>query len=81
MKKSIHKNLITTGLTELKAKENDLFLGEWCFFNNKFKNKKKKIKVIYFDVNKKNLIKKVDIYLTSLYKKILPAVSLSLNFS
>ena len=79
MKKSIHKNLITTGLTELKAKENDLFLGEWCFVNNKFKTKKKKIKVIDYHLNKKNKLKKGHIYLTSLYKKILPAVSLSLN--
>ena len=47
--------------------------------NNKFKTKKKKIKVIDYHLNKKNELKKGHIYLTSLYKKILPAVSLSLN--
>lgn len=79
MKKKNYKNLITTGLTELKANENDLFLGEWCFFNNKFKNQKKNIQVLDYHLNKKNKLKKSHIYLSFLYKKILPAVSISLN--
>ena len=30
MKKKIYKNLITTGLKEIKGGKDDLFLGEWC---------------------------------------------------
>ena len=39
MKKKNYKNLITTGLKELNARKDDLFLGEWCLTDSRFKKK------------------------------------------
>lgn len=79
MKKKIYKNLITTGLEEIKGGKDDLFLGEWCFINNKFKGNRDKFKVCDYHLNIKKKSQIGHIYLSSLYKKILPAISLSLN--
>ena len=79
MKKKIYKNLITTGLKEIKGGKDDLFLGEWCLVNNKLKDNQNKYEVCDYHLNIKKKLQIGHIYLTSLYKKILPAVSQSLN--
>ena len=79
MKKKIYKNLITTGLEEIKGGKDDLFLGEWCLINDKFKDKRNKFKVCDYHLNIKKKSQIGHIYLSSLYKRILPAISLSLN--
>lgn len=78
MKKKNYKNLITTGLKELNARKDDLFLGEWCLTDSRFK-KKNKLEVCNYHFNQKNKIKKNHRYLMILYKRILPAVAASLN--
>ena len=65
MKKKIYKNLITTGLEEIKGGKDDLFLGEWCLINDKFKDKRNKFKVCDYHLNIKKKSQIGHIYLSS----------------